>query len=83
MNFTTGIWVDVVEAVIVGVGMGFMGAYVVGVVAKGWAVTLTLHLLFTGTLVLLFSHFVSWVFLVKELFLWEGVAVYGCDWVWD
>ena len=53
-DFTTGIWMDVVDVAIVAVGIGFMGTHVVGVVGKGWAITLTLYLLFTGTLVLLF-----------------------------
>ena len=54
-DFTTGVWVDVVEVVTVGVGIGFMGTNVVGLVGKGWAITLTLYLLFAGTLVLFFS----------------------------
>ena len=51
----------------------------VGVVGKGWVITLTLYLLFTGALALLFfSAFLGTrVLLVKEL-LWEGVLANGC-----
>ena len=47
-DFTMGIWVDEVKVVtVVGtVGFGFTGTIVAGVVAKGWAITFTLHLLF-------------------------------------
>ena len=55
-DFTMGIWVDAVEVATVGVGaaggIGFMGAVGVGVAGKGWAITLTLYLPFTGALVL-------------------------------
>ena len=68
-NFIMGIWVDVVEMATVGVGIGFMGADVVGVLGKGWAITLTLYLLFAGTLVLLFFSAIlgPGSFPVKEL----------------
>ena len=63
-------------------GIGFVGKVEVGVVGKGWAITLTLYLLFTGALVLFFSAFLGTrVFLIKEL-LWEGVLVCNCDWGW-
>ena len=77
-DFTMGIWVVAVEVAAMGVGItgviGFTGK--VGVVGKGWAITLTLYLLFTGALALLFfSDFVGTrVFLVEEK-LWEGVLV--------
>ena len=35
--------------------------------SMGWAITLTLYLLFTGALALLFSHLAPGLFLVKEL----------------
>ena len=55
-DFTTGIWVVAVEVATVEVGLAdrieFMGK---GWFADiGWAITLTLNLLFTGALVLLF-----------------------------
>ena len=55
----------------------------VGVVGKGLAITLTLYLLFTGALALLFlSAFLGTkAFPVEEL-LWEGVVMCGCYWVW-
>ena len=62
--FMMGIWVDTVDMATVGVGIGLMGADIVGVVGKSWAITLTLYLLFcrySGS-PLLFSHFGSWVF---------------------
>ena len=82
-DFTMGIWVVAVEVDTVGAGtagvIGFTGK--VGVVGKGWMITLTMYLLFTNALaLLLFSTFFSTgVFLVKEL-LWEGVLVHGCNW---
>ena len=84
VDFTTGIWVDVVDVATVGVGFGFMGTAVLEVVGKGSENTLTLYLLFTGTLVLLFFSAIMGpgIFLVKELLFWEGVLVHGCDWVW-
>ena len=86
-DFTMGLWVDAIEVptVVVGAtgGIGFMAAVGAGVVGNSWAFTLTLYLLFTGALALLFFSAVlgTRVFLVEEL-LWEGVLVYGCDWVW-
>ena len=68
-DFTIGVWVVAVEMAAMGVGssgrIGFMGK--VGVTGIGWAITLTLYLLFTGTLPLLFfSAFLDTkVFLVK------------------
>ena len=53
-DFTMDVWVDVLDVVDAGVGIEFTGADVVGVVGKGWAITITLYLVFTGTLVLLF-----------------------------
>ena len=62
-----GIWVDVVKLITVGVGIGLMRADVVGVIGKGWAITLTLYLHFACTLVLLFFSAIlgPGVFLVK------------------
>ena len=83
-DFTTGIWVVVVEVATVGVGtagsIGFMGE--VGVAGKGWAITLTLYLLFTGApaLLSLSAFFGTRSFLVEEFLLWKGVLVHGCDW---
>ena len=58
-DFTTGIWVVEVEVATVGVGTAggieFLGN--VGMVGKGWAITLTWYLLFTGALALLFCLF--------------------------
>ena len=55
-DLVTGLWVVAVELVAVGVGstgrIGFTGK--VGLMGIGWAITLILNLLFTGTLVLLF-----------------------------
>ena len=55
---TMGIWVVTVEVTTFGVGtaggIGFMDEIEVGVVGKGWAITLTLYLLFTSALALLF-----------------------------
>ena len=73
-----------VEVATVGVGTAgieFTGA--VGVVGKGWAITLTLYLLFTSALALLFFSAIlgTRAFLVKEL-LWEGMLVSGCNWGW-
>ena len=85
-DFTTGIWVVAVEVATVGVGIaggiGFTGK--VGVAGIGWAITLTLYLLFTGALALLFfSAFLGTkVFLVKEFLSWEGVLVHDCEWGW-
>ena len=62
-DFTTGIWVAVVEVAIVGVGLagriGFMAK--VGLAGIGWVVALTLNLLFTGALALscFFSAFLG------------------------
>ena len=83
-DFTMGVWVDAVEVTTVGVGIGFISAVGVGVVGKGWAITLTLYLLFTGALVLIFFSAIlgPGVFLVTDLLFWEGVLVHGCDWVW-
>ena len=83
-EFTMGIWVVAVEVATVGVGtvgIEFMGA--VGVVGKGWVITFTLYLLFTGALALLFFSAIlgTRIFLVKEL-LWEGMLVHGCNWGW-
>ena len=54
--FATGIWVAAMEVTTVGAGsvcrVGFIGK--VGLVGIGWAITLTLNLLFTGTLGLFF-----------------------------
>ena len=49
----------------------------------GWAVTLTLSLLFTGALVALFFSAIlgPGVFLAKELLSWEGALACGCNWV--
>ena len=82
-NFMLGIWVDAVDMATVRVGIGFMGADIVGVVGKGWAITLTVYLLFPGTLVLLFFSAIlgPGIFLFKELLFLEGVVVCGCDWV--
>ena len=55
-DLTTGIWIVVVEVDTMGVGtaggIGFMGKFGVGGI--GWAITLTLYLLFTSALALLF-----------------------------
>ena len=86
-DFTMAIWVVGVEVATVGVGaadgMGFMGKDEVGVVGKGWVITITLYFLFTGALVLLFfSTFLNTRdFLVMELW-WEGVLVHSCNWGW-
>ena len=83
-DFTTGIWVGAVEVSIVGVGtagrIGFTGE--VGVEGIGWVITLTLYLLFTSALALLFfsSFMVTKVFLVNEFLSWEGVLVHGYKW---
>ena len=79
-----GVWVDVVEVATVGVWIEFMGTDVVGVVGKGYTITLALYLLFAGTLVLLFFSAIlgPGVFLVRELLFWEGALVHGCNWVW-
>ena len=80
-NFTMGIWMDAVDMATVGVGIRLTCVVVVMVVCKGWAITLTLHLLFTGALVLLFLSAIlgPGVFLVMQLFFLEGVLVHGCD----
>ena len=80
-DFTMGIWVVVVEVATVGVGtgggIGFTGK--VGVVGKGWAITLTLYLLFTGALALLFfSAFLGTSVILVEELLRERVLVNGC-----
>ena len=66
-DFTMGIWVVAIDVATVGVGtaggIGFTGK--VGVVGKGWAITLTLYLLFTDDLVLLFFF----AFLSTRVFL--------------
>ena len=82
-DITAGIWVDAVDMATVGLGFGFMGTDIVGVVGKGWAITLTLYLLFAGTLALLFFSAIlgPGVFLIKGLLVWEGVLVCGCGWV--
>ena len=84
-DFTMGIWVDALDMAALGVGIGLTGADVVGVVGKGWAITLTLYLLFAGTLVLLFFSIILGPgdFLVNGLLFCGGVLVYGCDWVWS
>ena len=85
-DFTTGIWVVAVKVATVGLGsacgIGFMGK--VGLAGISWVITLTLKLLFTGTLALLFfSTFLGTkVFLVNEFLSWEGVIVHDCDWGW-
>ena len=85
-DFTTGIWVVTVKVATVGVGTagstGFMGE--VRVAGKGWAITLTFYLLFTGALALLFwSTFLGTkAFLVEEFLSWEGVLVHGCNCGW-
>ena len=82
-NSTMDIWVDALDMAAVGVGIGFTGIDVFGVVGKGWAITLTLYLLLAGTLVLLFFSFILGPgdFLVNGLLFWGGVLVHGCDWV--
>ena len=73
-DFTTNIWVVAVKVATVGVGTAggveFTGK--VGVVGKGWVITLTLYLFLTSALALLFFSAIlgTRVFLVKEL-LWE------------
>ena len=49
-----------------------------------WVITLTLNLLFTGALALLFfSAFLDTnLFLVEEFLSWEGVLVCGYNWGW-
>ena len=85
-DFPTGIWVVAIKVDTVGLGsaggIGFMGE--VGLADIGWVITLTLKLLFTGALALLFfSAFLGTkVFLVETFLSWEGVLVHGCDWVW-
>ena len=83
-DFTMGVWVVAVEVATVGVGTaGIEFTDTVGVVGKGWAIALTLYLLFTSALALLFFYAIwgTRVFLVKKL-LWEGVLVCGCNWGW-
>ena len=56
-DVTKGIWVDAIEVATMAVGtvwIEFTGAVRVGVVGMSWAISLTLHHLFTGALVLLF-----------------------------
>ena len=85
-DFATGIWVVAVKMATVGLGsaggIGFMGK--VGLAGIGWVIILTLNLLFTGVLALLFfSAFLGTkVFLVDEFLSWEGVLVHGCKWDW-
>ena len=69
---------------LLGVGIGFTGTDVGGIVGKGWAITLTLYLLFAGTLALLFFSIIlsPGALLVNGLLFWGGVLVCGCDLVW-
>ena len=76
-DLTRGVRVVAVEVATVGVGtvgIEFTHTVRVGVVGMGWAITLTLYLLFTGTLVLLFfsATLGPGVLLFKELLFWEG-----------
>ena len=58
-DFTVGIRVDALDMAAVGVGIGITGTDVFCVAGKDWVITLTLYLLFAGTLVLLLSNFGS------------------------
>ena len=90
-DFTMGIWVDTLDVAAVGVGIGFTGTYVVWVVGKGWAITLTLYLLFAVILILIFFSVIlgPGAFLVNGLLFGEEcwcVVVIGFGvgaWVWD
>ena len=81
VDFTMGIWVEVVATVEIGtVGVKSTGVVGIGVVGKGWAITLTLYILLVGTLVLLF--FCSDIldpgaFLVMGFLFWGEVLVLG------
>ena len=74
-DFTTGIWVVAVEVATVGVGLaggiGFMRR--VGLAGIGWAITLTLYLIFTGALALLFFS----TFLGTKVFPCQGISIMG------
>ena len=81
-DFTTSICVDALDMAAVGVGIGFTGADIV---------TLTLYILFAGSLVPLFFSVIlgPGAFLVDGLLFWGGVLVmvvigFGVKaWVWD
>ena len=79
-DFTTDIWVVAVEVVTVGVGSagGIRFTGEVGLAGIGWAITLTLHLLFTGALALLFFS----TFLGKECQCMVANGVGVGIWVW-
>ena len=83
-DFTMGIWVDALDMAAVGVGIGFTGADVVGLVCKSWLITITLYLLFTGALVLLFFSVIlgPGTNLFNRFVFGGEVLVCGCDWVW-
>ena len=96
VDFVTGVWVDAVDVATVGVGSGLTGVDVAWVVGKGWTITLTLYLLFAGTLALLFlsATLDPGAFLLMGCYFWEGpwclfVAGSGAvgfwveAWVWD
>ena len=80
-DFATGIWVVAIEVTTVGVGsagrVGFTGK--VRLVGIGWVITLTLNLLFTGTLALFFfSAFLgAGTFLGKEFLLGKNMLVHS------
>ena len=82
-DFATGVWVVTIEVTTVGVGsvgrVGLLGK--VGLVGIGWAITLTLNLLFTAALALFFfSAFLGiGVFLGEEFLLDENMLV--CGWL--
>ena len=79
--FTTGVWV--VTMVVATVGVGSVDrvrlAGKVGLVGIGYVVTLTLNLLFTGTLALLFfSAFLgTGVFIGKEFLSGKNMLVHN------
>ena len=77
MDIAPDFWVDALVMAAAGVGIGFTGTDVVGIVGKGWAITLTLYLLFAGTLVLLFFSVIlgTGAFLINGLLFWRGVLV--------
>ena len=83
-DFATGIWVVAIVLTTVGLGsadrVGFTGKVVL--VGIGWAITLTLNLIFTGALALcFFSAFLGTrIFCGKEFLSCEKVLVHGCDW---
>ena len=83
-DFATGIWVVAIAVTTFGVGslgkLGFMDNF--GLVGIGCAITLTLNLLFTGTLALFFfSTFLGTrVFHGEEFLLGKKVMVCGCGW---